>query len=70
MEELRTPEKNYKSTREKLAERNTHVQIADKYGRDTLEEYVGDSLVSGPDEATKLRKTESSIQNDLFVLTM
>lgn len=48
-----------KSTREKLVERNTHVRIADKYGWDTLEEYVGDSLVDGPDEATKLRKAES-----------
>lgn len=48
-----------KSTREKLVERNTHVRIADKYGWETLEEYVGDSLVDGPDEATKLRKAES-----------
>lgn len=39
-----------------LVERNTHLRIADKYGWDTLEEYVGDSLVDGPDEATKLRK--------------
>lgn len=45
-----------KSTREKLVERNTHVRITDKYGWDTLEEYVGDNLVDGPDEATKLRK--------------
>lgn len=45
-----------KSTREMFVERNTHLRIADKYGWDTLEEYVGDSLVDGPDEATKLRK--------------
>lgn len=49
----------FKSTREMLVERNTHLRIADKYGWDTLEEYVGDSLVDGPDEATKLRKAES-----------
>lgn len=35
------------------------MRIVDKYGWDTLEEYVGDSLVDGPDEATKLRKAES-----------
>lgn len=45
-----------KSTREMLVERNTHLRIVNKYGWDTLEEYVGDSLVDGPDEATKLRK--------------
>lgn len=49
-----------KSTREKLVERNTQVRIADKYGWDTLEEYVGDSLVDGPDEATKLLSLEPS----------
>lgn len=42
-----------KSIREKLFERNTHVRIADKYGWDTLEEYVGDSLVYGSDELWK-----------------
>lgn len=37
------------------------MRIADKYGWDTLEEYVDDSLVYGPDEATKLpvQKAES-----------
>lgn len=35
------------------------MRIADKYGWDTLEEYVGDSLVDGLDEAIKLRMTES-----------
>lgn len=35
------------------------MRIADKYGWDTQEEYVGDSLVDGPNEANKLRKAES-----------
>lgn len=36
------------------------MRIADKYGWDTLEEYVGDSLVDGLDEATKLLSLEPS----------
>lgn len=58
------------------------MRIADMYGWDTLEEYIGNSLVDSPDEATKLRNAESrdirkrkekpydrsgsSIRNDLF----
>lgn len=48
-----------KQAKNKLSERNTHVKIADKYGWDTLEEYLGDDLVNGPDEVAKLRKAES-----------
>lgn len=48
-----------KQAKNKLSERNTHVKIADKYGWDTLEEYLGDDLVDGPDEVAKLRKAES-----------
>lgn len=35
------------------------MRIADMYGWDTLEEYIGNSLVDGPNEATKLRNAES-----------
>ena len=48
-----------KQTKGSLAERNRHVKIADNYGRDTLEEYMGNDLVNGPDETAKLRKAES-----------
>lgn len=48
-----------KQAKDKLLERNTHVKIADKYGWDTLEGYLGDDLVDGPDEVAKLRKAES-----------
>lgn len=48
-----------KQAKNKLSERNTHVKIANKYGWDTLEEYLGDDLVDGPDEVAKLRKAES-----------
>lgn len=46
-----------KQAKDKLSERNTNVKIAD--GWDTLEEYLGDDLVDGPDEVAKIRKTES-----------
>lgn len=45
-----------KQAKNKLSERNTQVKIADKCGWDTLEEYLGDDLVDGPDEVAKLRK--------------
>lgn len=48
-----------KQAKNKLSERNTHVKIVDKYGWDTLEEYLGDDLIDGPDEVAKLRKAES-----------
>jgi hypothetical protein len=48
-----------KQTKDSLRERNTHVKIADKYGWDTLEEYVGDDFVTGSDEREKLRRAES-----------
>lgn len=48
-----------KQAKTKLSERNTHVKIADKYGWDTLEEYLGNDPVDGPDEVAKLRKAES-----------
>lgn len=47
-----------KQAKNKLSEHSTHVQIADKCGWDTLEEYF-DELVDGPYEVTKLRKGES-----------
>lgn len=48
-----------KQAKNKLSEHNTHVKIADKCGCDTLEECLGDDLVDGPYEVTKLRKEES-----------
>ena len=41
-----------------LKERNKIVRIADKYGWDTVEEYVDDPLTDNTDDATKLRQAE------------
>lgn len=46
-----------KQAKDRLSEGNSNVKIAD--GWDTLEEYLGDDLIDGPDEVAKLRKTES-----------
>lgn len=48
-----------KQAKNKLSERNTHVKISEMYGWDTLEEYLGNDLVDGPDEVAKLGKAES-----------
>lgn len=51
-----------KQAKNKFSERNTHVKIADKYGWDTLEEYLGDDLVDGPAQSCGMIFFASTIQ--------
>ena len=53
-----------------LIERNRHVKIADKYGWDTLDEYLGNDLVYGPDDTARITSAQTQGQLKAMELTL
>lgn len=59
-----------KETKGSLAERNRHVKIADKYGWDTLDEYLGNDLVYYPDDSARITSAQTQGQLKAMELTL
>jgi len=55
--------KHLDNATESFNKRNKILRIADKYGWDTVEEYIDDPITDGTDDAAKLRQAEYRAKN-------